>query len=197
MAAATESTARQETLSRLMERTAARDWRAFSLLYSMTSSNLYGLMLSMTNYASACEDLLQEVYLTVWRKAGRYEPDKAAVMTWLGTIARNRTLDWLRSQSSGTARLETEQSPEALDLASGLPGPESWTDSGQHEIALQHCLENLTGEQRHAIQLAFFEGHTHAELAQRLNSALGTVKSWVRRGLESLKLCLQGAGGEA
>jgi len=194
----TSGTARkQEVLVRLLQDTARQDWKAFSLLYSMTSSQLYGLMLSMTNYAHACEDLLQEVYLTVWRKAGQYDPEKAAVTTWLGTIARNRTLDWLRSQASSNASESLEQSVEALDLASGNVGPAQWTETSVQEGALKVCLDALTAEQRNAILLAYFEGHTHAELAQRLNSALGTVKSWVRRGLESLKSCLQRAGGTA
>jgi RNA polymerase sigma-70 factor (ECF subfamily) len=197
MSDATSSAAKQEVLARLLQRTAQQDWKAFSMLYSMTSSQLYGLMLGMTNYANVCEDLLQEVYVTVWRKAGQYDPAKAAVTTWLGTIARNRTLDWLRSQASSNAKENREQSVEALDLACGNAGPAQWTEASLQEVALQNCLQRLTTEQRNAILLAYYEGHTHAELAQRLNSALGTVKSWVRRGLESLKSCLQHAGGTA
>ena len=192
-----DSSGRAAVLARLMRRTADRDWQAFSLLYSMTSSQLFGLMLSMTNYAHACEDLLQEVYITVWRKAPDYQPDKAGVTTWLCTIARNRTLDWLRSETSRTGRYGSDQDVDALDLASGLDGPEKWTQNDSSQSALQACLENLSSDQRHAILLAYFEGHTHAELAERLNSALGTVKSWVRRGLVSLKNCLQGSGGGA
>jgi len=131
----------------------------------------------------------------VTSKAGKYNADKAAVSTWLATIARNRTLDWLRSQSSGVNQRTAEQSVEALDLASVNDGPESWTESRGQRISLQDCMDHLTDEQRNAIQLAYFEGHTHAELAERLNSALGTVKSWVRRGLASLKTCLQSAEG--
>lgn len=197
MPANVDAAAKQQVLIRLMQRTAKKDWQAFSMLYSMTSSQVFGLMLSMTNYSSACEDLMQEVYLTVWRKADGYRSDKAAVSTWLCTIARNRTLDWLRSQSSGIKKNETEQSPEALDLASVNPGPEHWAESNLEKISLQDCLDSLTDEQRNAIQLAYFEGHTHAELAERLNSALGTVKSWVRRGLQNLKVCLQRGGVEA
>lgn len=188
---------KQEVLARLMKRTAKQDWKAYSLLYSMTSPQIYGMMLSMTNYASACEDLMQEVYVTVWRKAGKYNPEKAAVSTWLATIARNRTLDWLRSQSSGVNQRTIDQSVEALELASVNEGPESWTQASGQRVSLQDCMEHLSDEQRNAIQLAYFEGHTHAELAERLNSALGTVKSWVRRGLASLKTCLQGAEGGA
>jgi len=191
------TSSRAEVLARLMRRSADRDWQAFSMLYSMTSSQLFGLMLSMTNYAHVCEDLLQEVYITAWKKAGDYDPKKAAVSTWLCTIARNRTLDWLRSESTKAAKTGFVQDSHTLDLASGLDGPDQWAESDSSQTALQACLENLTSDQRHAILLAYFEGHSHAELARRLNSALGTVKSWVRRGLASLKVCLQSSGGEA
>lgn len=187
----------QEVLIRLMEKTAKKDWQAYSLLYSMTSPQLYGMMLSMTNYAAVCEDLLQEIYVTVWQKAGKYNPEKASVSTWLATIARNKTLDWLRSQSSGVQKQTIEQSPEALDLASVNPGPDHFAESSIYRISLQDCLDGLSDEQRNAIQLAYFEGHTHAELAERLNTALGTVKSWVRRGLGNLKACLEPSGGKA
>lgn len=197
MAIADNKPSNQEVLIRLMQQTAKQDWQAFSLLYSMTSSQLYGMMLGMTNYAAVCEDLLQEIYVTVWQKADKYQADKASVSTWLATIARNKTLDWLRSQSSGVQKQTIEQSPEALDLASVNPGPDHFTESGMYRISLQDCLDGLSDEQRNAIQLAYFEGHTHAELAERLNSALGTVKSWVRRGLGNLKACLERSGGEA
>ncbi len=195
MAATAATVSRQEVLSGLMLRTAQRDWKAFGMLYSMTSPQLFGLMLSMTNYSSSCEDLLQEVYLTVWRKAQDYQPDKAAVTTWLSTIARNRTLDWLRSQTAQVDKLITEINEDSLVLACGNPGPEQWTAETLGHSALQSCLERLSAEQRHAILLAYFEGHTHIELADRLHCALGTVKSWVRRGLQSLKVCLQADGG--
>jgi RNA polymerase sigma-70 factor (ECF subfamily) len=191
------SARKQEVLARLLSRTAQQDWQAFGMLYSMTSSQLYGLMLRMTNFASDCDDLLQEVYLTVWRKADQYEPEKAAVSTWLGAIARNRTLDWLRSQSAASAKESREQSVDALDLAYGDAGPDEWTAASLQGGALQLCLDSLSEEQRKAILLAYFEGLTHAELARRLQTALGTAKSWVRRGLQSLKICLQRAGGEA
>ena len=197
MAGSADSASRQKVLARLMKRTAQADWQAFGMLYSMTSPQLFGLMLSMTDYANTCEDLLQEVYLTVWKKAGDYQPEKARVTTWLSTIARNRTLDWLRSQAASTAKEGSQQSPQAVELSAGSAGPEQWADLSGQNVTLQSCLDNLSAEQRRAIVLAYFNGHTHAELAKVLNSALGTVKSWVRRGLENLRTCLQAAGGEA
>ena len=178
-----------------MTESAGGDWRAFTRLYAMTSPQLYGLILRMTNYAQTCEDLLQEVYITVWRRADHYDASQAQVMTWLIAIARNRTLDWLRQQSSGLNPRMSDQDPEALELAAGTATPEQSAHDAANETDLEHCLEQLSGEQRSAIVLAFLEGHSHAELAERLASPLGTVKSWVRRGLASLKTCLQALGG--
>ncbi len=193
----TDAVSRQKVLARLMQKTARGDFQAFSMLYAMTSPQLYGVMLNITNYAQACEDLLQEVYLTVWRRADHYQPQKASVITWLVTIARNRTLDWLRSQGAGLEKMMADESPEALDLAAGNTNPEQMADSASRETYLAACLDKLSPQQRQAIMLAYLEGHSHAELAERLSSALGTVKSWIRRGLEKLKLCLQRQGGDS
>jgi RNA polymerase sigma-70 factor (ECF subfamily) len=191
------SAARQVVLARLMTESAAGDWKAFTRLYAMTSPQLYGVMLRMTNYAQSCEDLLQEVYITVWKQAGRYDGSKAQVMTWLTAIARHRTLDWLRAQGAGMNQRLVAQDPEALDLAAGTASPEQSAQAAASETDLEHCLETLNEDQRSAIVLAFLEGHSHAELAERLSSPLGTVKSWVRRGLDGLKTCLQALGGAA
>jgi RNA polymerase sigma-70 factor (ECF subfamily) len=189
------SAARKVVLARLMSESADGDWKAFTRLYAMTSPQLYGVMLRMTNYAQACEDLLQEVYITVWKRARRYDVNKAQVMTWLIAIARNRTLDWLRSQGAGMNQRLVDQDPEALDLAAGTATPEQSAQNAASETALENCLDTLSDEQRNAVVLAYLEGHSHAELAERLSSPLGTVKSWVRRGLDRLKTCLQGLGG--
>jgi RNA polymerase sigma-70 factor (ECF subfamily) len=185
---------RQEILARLVQRTASGDWEAFTTLYTMTSSKLFGRMLYMTNFAHACEDLLQEVYLLVWRRAGQYQPDRAQVTTWLTTIARNRTLDWLRSQGAGVDGRTLDQDPEILELAAGTDAPEDLADMESSRTALTSCLNELGAQQRQVIFLAYVKGHTHAELAAQLDTALGTVKSWVRRGLQQLKACLQGSG---
>ena len=195
MSANANSLAKQSVLARLMSESAKGDWNAFTRLYAMTSPQLYGLMLRMTNYAQPCEDLLQEVYITVWHRASRYDADRAQVMTWLIAITRNRTLDWLRSRGSGLNPRLVEQDPEALDLAAGTATPEESAAAAATETELEYCLGQLSTEQHDAIVLAFLEGHSHAELAERLRSPLGTVKSWVRRGLASLKACLQGLGG--
>ena len=165
---------RGEVLNRLMRKSARQDWQAFSVLYAMTSPSLFGLILNMTNYSEASEDLLQEVYIKAWRQAGRFDPDKSKVTTWLAAIARHQTIDWLRSQGIDPAA-QTEAQMDQSDISA--------------------CMDQLSSPQRQAIFLAYLKGHSHAELVERLDSPLGTVKSWVRRGLESLRNCLERLGG--
>jgi len=183
----------QEVLERLTRRAARGDWKSFSVLYAMTSPRVFGLILHMTDYSQSCEDLLQEVYLKVWKQARHYRPDKARVTTWLNAIARNCTIDWMRQQSSGTERITETRNPEALDLAAGAD-PEFESRATARQESLARCMAELSDPQRHAIYLAYLKGLTHAELTRRLDSPLGTVKSWVRRGLESLRNCLRRAG---
>jgi RNA polymerase sigma-70 factor (ECF subfamily) len=177
----------------LLRKSARGDWQSFSVFYAMTSPRVFGLILHMTNYSQACEDLLQEVYIKVWKQADNYTPDKARVTTWLTSIARNSTIDWMRSQKSGMDRLTTDQSPEALDLAGGVD-PEDETEAIASEESLARCMDLLSDPQRQVIFLAYGQGLTHAEMVNKLGSPLGTVKSWVRRGLESLRNCLRRTG---
>lgn len=177
-----------------MKKTARRDWRAFGVLYSMTSPRVFGLILHMTDYSEACEDLLQDVYIKVWNQADRFEPKKGKVTTWITSIARNCTIDWMRSQGTGMERLTSERDPDTLDLAGGVD-PAEVPDQVDRDSGLAVCMDQLSSEQRQAIFLAYHKGHSHSELVERLGSPLGTVKSWVRRGLETLRDCLQRLGG--
>ena len=188
---------KQEVLVRLIRETADEDWEAFSKLYAMTSQTVFGVMLRMTRYAPDCEDLLQEVYVTLWRRAKNYDPGQSQVMTWIITIARNRTIDWLRSKGSGIEGKLIEPSPDALDLAAGGSSPEQVAERAGASTDLEQCLQSLSHDQRQAVVLAYLEGHSHAELADRLASPLGTVKSWIRRGLSRLRSCLSELGGAA
>lgn len=190
------ATNRLEVLTRLMRKTARQDWQAFSVLYAMTSPGLFGLILNMTNYSEASEDLLQEVYIKAWRQSDRFDANKSKVTTWLAAIARNHTIDWLRSQGSGVEKMMTSQSPEALDLAGGID-PADDTEMLDNQSGLSICIDQLSTPQRQAIFLAYLKGHSHSELVEQLGSPLGTVKSWVRRGLESLRNCLERLGDSA
>ncbi|MGY2734167.1 sigma-70 family RNA polymerase sigma factor [Sphingomonas sp. UYP23] len=169
-------------------RTGEEDRSAFRDLYSLTSAKLFGICYRICGERQAAEDVLHDVYLTIWKRAGAYEPARASPITWLATIARNRAIDWQRAQ---TVRRATpiEDAPPILDTAP-LASETMLEDEASHQ--LHACLDSLEERQRAAIRTAFFDGVTYAELAEREAVPLGTMKSWVRRGLARLKACLEG-----
>jgi len=175
-----------QALEQLLGRTALGERSAFQELYRATAPKLFGVALRILRRDDWAEEVLQECYVSVWRHAAEYRPDLAAPMTWMTSIVRNRCLDWLRRPN-----------PEPLDdealqeIESGNPGPLALLEQGRDSAALARCLRGLDAKQRQAIALAFFDGLSHAELARHLREPLGTVKTWVRRGLVKLRTCLE------
>lgn len=166
--------------------TGDEDRVAFSTLYRLTSAKLFGVCLRICGDRGGAEDVLSDVYLTIWRRAGAFEPGRASPITWLVTIARNRAIDWRRSAGRKVA-VTLDQAPEVADDS---PSAEERMVQGEADQRLHLCLDELDGKQRGAIRSAFFGGLTYAELAERDAVPLGTMKSWVRRGLQRLKDCL-------
>ena len=167
--------------------TGEEDRAAFATLYALTSAKLFGVCLRICGDRGAAEDVLNEVYLTIWRRAGAFEPGRASPISWLATIARNRAID--RRRSAGrTVAMPLENAP---DVADDAPSAEDRLVQSEADRQLHLCLDQLDGKQRGAIRSAFFGGLTYAELAERDNVPLGTMKSWVRRGLQRLKDCLR------
>ena len=152
----------------------------------LSSAKLFGICLRICGERQAAEDVLQEVYLTVWKRAAGYEPGRASPITWLATIARNRAIDWRREHLAGrSAPLEN-----AHNAADASPRQDDRLADLQEEARLHACLDTLEHRQREAIRAAFFGGRTYAELAAHADVPLGTMKSWVRRGLLRLRECL-------
>ena len=177
-----------QTLADLLARCALGDRDAFSKLYQFTSAKLYGAALRILGTEDSAQDCLQEAYVNIWRNAGEYRAEKGAPMTWMTTIVRYRALDRLRRNK----RPETQwDEPADFDAVAGdaLDG-EGELALSQEAQALRDCLERLKENQRHSIWLAFFEGLTHEEVAERTGSPLGSVKTWIRRGMISVKECL-------
>ena len=176
-----------QALEQLLARSALGDRAAFRELYEASAAKLFGVALRILRREDWAEEVLQECYVSVWRHAPEYQASRAAPMTWLTSIVRNRCLDWLRRpnpQPLDDERLES--------LESENPGPLAELERGRDSAALARCLRGLDARQRQAIALAFFDGLSHAELAQHLREPLGTVKTWVRRGLQRLRTCLEG-----
>lgn len=186
-AAVTPEAARLRLVETLI-RTGEEDRAAFRDLYSLTSAKLFGICYRICGERQAAEDVLHDVYLTIWKRAGAYEPARASPITWLATIARNRAIDWQRAQTVRRAS-PIEDAPPILDTA---PLASDVLLEAESTHQLHACLDSLEERQRAAIRTAFFDGVTYAELAEREAVPLGTMKSWVRRGLARLKACLEG-----
>lgn len=178
----------RERLVEALVATGAEDRQAFRTLYQLTSAKLFGICLRICADRGAAEDVLSDVYMTVWKRAGAFEPGRASPISWLATIARNRAIDWRRASG--------RQIPAAMSEIDNLPdGSVSAEDRmllDEREASLHLCLDQLEDRQRDAIRTAFFNGLTYAELAEQRSVPLGTMKSWVRRGLLRLKECLSG-----
>ena len=186
---------RSDTLAQLLSRVALADQRAFVELYRQTSPHLYAVALRILREAAQAEEILQEAYVSVWHHAGTYVAAKSQPLTWLTSIVRNRCLDHLRRRELDTFPLTSGADDEpAFDPPADSPAPVDLLVAGAEAQSVRDCVETLDAGPKQAIALAFFHGLSHAELATHMREPLGTIKSWVRRGLERLKRCLDGAG---
>lgn len=182
------SKASPEELAELLARCALGDRKAFERLYQETAAQLFGLLLRIIRDQDLASEALQEGYIRIWKHAGEFRADKAKPMTWMGAIMRNYAIDLIRR--SAHQPLIADPIEDLTWLADGGAEPPDLVDQAQWDQALHDCLDQLEGGQRQAMLLAYFHGLTHEELAQRLNAPLGTIKSWLRRGLGRLKKCL-------
>jgi RNA polymerase sigma factor (sigma-70 family) len=183
-----DAEAPRSQLAAALARVAAGDRAALRLVYQDTSAKLFGVCLRILNDRSEAEDVLQDVYVTVWRKAAAFDPGRASPITWLVAIARNRAIDRLRS-SAMSRRLEPIESADAVSDPS--PAALERVELAQQHQRLAGCLEELEARQAAAIRTAFLDGATYEELAARMSVPLGTMKSWIRRGLLKLRACLE------
>ena len=176
-----------DPLADLLPRIAGGDRSALRHLYQATSAKLFGVCLRILSNRDESEDVLQEVYLTIWRRADRFEASRASVMTWISTIARNRAIDRLRARGPLAYAAQIDD----MEIEDGAPRAEALLEAAQSGQALGKCLSELDDRTEKVIRTAFFEGVTYEVLAQRMDTPLGTVKSWIRRGLLKLKGCLE------
>lgn len=178
----------REELAHALGQAGQGDRAAFKQVYEATSAKLLGVCLRILLDRQLAEDVLQDTYLTVWRKASTFDPSRASPITWLVTIARNRSIDRLRSAAPMRRSAPVE---DAHDLADGAPLASDVVETTDDVARLNVCLETLEDKVRGAIRTAFLEGVTYDALASRENVPLGTMKSWIRRGLLRLRTCLE------
>jgi RNA polymerase sigma-70 factor, ECF subfamily len=180
-------------IAALIERCALRDRRAFAELYRHSAGKLYAVALRIVRRQDWAEEVLQESFVKIWANVTDYSAQRSAPMTWMTAIVRNRALDWLRRPN-----LERGTEDYALlveQVVDEAPGPDDRVDATRSAHALGQCLDTLPASQRQSISLAYTYGLSHAELAAHLRQPLGTVKTWIRRGLAKLRECLDGHAG--
>ncbi|WP_198973054.1 RNA polymerase sigma factor [Xylophilus sp. ASV27] len=184
-----------QALIALMQRVATHDQDAAAALrelYEQTSSRLYGVALRVTGNREWAEDALQEAYLNIWRIAGDYRASLSPPMAWLGVIVRSRALDFLRRRNSERVDRNQELDDYVQETVAGeAVDPADAASTSEQALALRQCLSRLEPRQREVVSLAYLRDLSHGELAEQLKLPLGTVKTWIRRGIEQLRQCMQ------
>jgi RNA polymerase sigma-70 factor (ECF subfamily) len=184
-------------IEQFIARVALKDRVAFKQLYDATVQCLFAIVMRLLRDPSWAEEVVQEAYISIWNSAGNYSAAKSQPMTWLITIARNRATDALRSTTGERenvvrAALSDDDDGEPVrEFADQSTGLLDHLISRIDAVRLRGCLQGLEAAQRQAIALAFYDGLSHSELAAHMRQPLGTVKAWVRRGLDRLKHCLE------
>ena len=180
------STSDADPLQPLLAQCALGNRQAFETLYRSVSPRLHGVALRFMGRQDLAEEVLQEAFVRIWYNASRYQAHLSAPMTWMVNITRNLAIDQLRKHREqplvdGQQDAMVDDAPSAHDLL----------DSQREANALNRCLETLDGMQRQSISVAYFQGLSCSELADHLAAPLGSVKSWIRRGMERLRRCLE------
>jgi RNA polymerase sigma-70 factor (ECF subfamily) len=177
--------------SALVERFLRKDVSAFEELYDRHSRVVYALVVRILQQGSTAEEVVQDVFLHLWRNAGQYQSSRGPFVPWLLTLARNRALDQLRLKSERQRRREDHT--EEIPAIAQVPDYERALDEKRRAERVRSLMSALSAPQKKAIEMAYFEGLSHSEIAESLQEPLGTVKSWIRNGLLRLKEGLQTA----
>lgn len=185
----------EATLQMLLSRVAMQDRAALRSLYDATAGRLLAVVQRLLDDRALAEDVIQDTFVAVWQRAAQFPALRTSPLAWLTTIARHRAIDLLRRRRPETplAWTDAEGVEHQHDVADEADAPVDQLQARQQDQRLAHCMGELDAEPRRAVMLAYHEGLTHEQLAARLQRPLGTVKTWVRRSLQQLKTCLEGA----
>lgn len=173
------------TINDMLQRIAQGDRAAFRVLYAKAGPKLYAICLRMLRARDQADDVFQEAFVKVWERSWQFDPAKGDGMAWLATVTRHCVLDRMRRTPKNHVDMDDAVIRE-VDIATAAEMPADLADAR----GLRHCLDGLREDHRNAVVLAYVNGLTHEELALRLGRPLGTIKSWVKRGLEQLKDCM-------
>ncbi|MDN2566281.1 sigma-70 family RNA polymerase sigma factor [Aquibium sp. A9E412] len=175
-----------EEITKLIVRVSMKDRAAFDLLYRRTSAKLFGVCLRILNDRGEAEDALQEVYAKIWTKADRFAVSELSPISWLVAVARNHSIDRIRAKRVKTADLD-----QAVETADPRPGPEAEAESSSVRAQIDRCLGELETDRASAVRGAYLNGDSYAELAERFEVPLNTMRTWLRRSLIKLRECLE------
>ncbi len=176
----------QSELEQLLSATAKGDKAAFHALYNATSAKLFGVAVRILKRSDLAEDVIQDAYLKIWDAAPNFRPALGSPISWMVAITRNRAIDVLRKRTEVGVEDQKdggEREDDALD-------PYEMTAQNRELKALLSCMERLNPDQRQCLLMAYYYGYTHEEISERMSTPVGTVKSWIRRGLARVKECL-------
>ena len=192
--ATVEASERDHDLVSLVERVATGDQSALAALYDATNRLIYSLVLRVLGDMSSAEEVLIDVYAQVWRQAASYDADRGAPLAWMATMARSRAIDRLRS---GWQEQRRKESLDVLgEATANAASPEELAAASERQMLVREALNTLTPEQRQVIELAYYSGLSHSEIAEKLNQPLGTVKTRTRIGMKKLREALAPLLGE-
>lgn len=180
-----DSLAHEPDLAALIRRVAAGEETALAELYDRTSSLVHAVARRVLMDQSAAEEITIDVYTQVWRQAANYDESRGSVVSWLSTLARSRAIDRLRS--TATHRQRSEALNEVIELVDPNHSPEELSSLSERRRIVQRAMSEITEEQREAIEVAFFQGLTHSEVANKLGQPLGTIKTRIRTGMLRLR----------
>lgn len=169
----------------LMAQISRREERALEQIYDRYSRIIYALILRITRQPASSQEIVQEVFLQLWRNAHAYQPSRGPVEPWLLTLARYRALDYVRGKIE--KQRQREDSVDEFSLEVSMPNPEQWLDQQRRAKQVRALMSSLPEAQRRAVELAYFEGLTHSEIASAMKEPLGTVKTWIRSALGQLR----------
>ncbi len=175
-----------------MRRLATGDDRALAALYDRFARPIYSMVLKMVRNERDAEEIVQDVFISLWKNSRNFDGEISSPFTWLCTIARNKTIDRIRSAQRRIPAPLPDEPGEANQRTDSAPNPADETAARDRASIIAAWIGELPANQREALELAFFEGLTHPEIAERLNDTIGTVKSRIRLGMDKLRSKMKG-----
>ena len=173
-------------ISKLIVRVSTGERAAFDELYRHTSAKLFGVCLRILRDRAEAEEALQEVFVKIWTKAGRFAVSELSPISWLVAVARNHSIDRLRGRKAVADDIDA-----AIQVADPAPGPEAAAVAGSERGRIELCMGELEADRAAAVRGAYLDGDSYAELAERFAVPLNTMRTWLRRSLMKLRECLE------